>query len=61
MNIFDSIFMFEPRINLVIAWFCYCAVCAVAAFIGSWVARFVVAKYRRMRRLKRLKEVNYVH
>ena len=55
-----SIFVFEPRVNLVIAWLCYCAIYAVAAFAVSWVARFIVAKYRRVRRLKRLKGVRYV-
>lgn len=55
-----GIFVFEPRINLVIAWLVYCAVCTVAAFVANWVARFIIAKYRRMRRLKRLKGVRYV-
>lgn len=56
-----SIFMFEPRINLVIAWLCFCAVCILAGFVGNWLARFAIDRYRRRRRLKRLqKEVRYV-
>lgn len=56
-----NIFVFEPRINLVIAALCFAAVWLVSGFVLWWMAKLVSAKIARRRRLKRLqKEVRYV-
>ena len=55
-----NIFIFEPRINLVIALLCFCAMAVLVGAIICWVTKFVGAKIARKRRLKKLREVRYV-
>ena len=56
-----NIFVFEPRINLVIAALIFYAIFLAFGLTLTWVGKFIGAKIARRRRLKRLqKEVRYV-